>query len=160
MPKRDKEGSFVTAIPKMPKSPIDDFDINFNSFVDTVLKVENKGFVPSYQNHNSAAADLFADLEDDVTIEVGKVSTIKCGFSMDIPFGYKVIINPNEELANKGFVTLNGPIGSSETGELNIIVGNLGDESIVICRGDKFAKMMIEPTIFFKFVQKDDYLLH
>jgi dUTPase len=160
MPQRDKKDSFVTAISKMPKSPIADFDINFNSFVDTVLKVENKEFVPSYQNQNSAAADLFADLEDDVIIEVGKISSIKCGFSMDIPFGYKVIINSNEELANKGFVTLNGPIGSSETGELNVIVGNLGDESIVICRGDKFAKMMIEPTIFFKFVQKDDYLLH
>lgn len=159
MPQRDKD-SFVTAIAKMPKSPIEDFDINFNSFVDTVLKVENNGFVPSYQNRNSAAADLFADLEDDVVIEVGKVSSIKCGFSMDIPFGYKVIINPNEELANKGFITLNGPIGASETGELNVIVGNLGDEPIVICRGDKFAQMMIEPTIFFKFVQKDDYLLH
>jgi dUTP pyrophosphatase len=159
MPQRDKEDSFVTAVPKMPKSPIDDLEINFNSFVDTVLKVENEEFVPSYQNHNSAAADLFADLEDDVIIEVGKVSTIKCGFSMNIPFGYKVIINPNEKLANKGFITLNGPIGFSETGELKVVVGNLGDESIVICRGDKFAQMMIEPAIFFKFVQKDDYLI-
>ena len=128
--------------------------------MDTVLEVENKEFIPSYQDHNSAAADLFADLEDDVIIEVGKVSTIKCGFSMNVPFGYKVIINSNEDLANRGLITLNGPIGSSETGELKVIVGNFGDESIVICRGDKFAQMMIEPAILFKFVQKDDYLLH
>ena len=87
MPKKDKEDSFVTvtAIPKMPKSPIADFDINFNSFVDTVLKVENKEFVPSYPNHNSASADLFADLEDDVTIEVGKVFYYKMWFFNGCP---------------------------------------------------------------------------
>ena len=79
---------------------------------------------------------------------------------MHVPFGYKVIINPNEKLVKKGLVTLNGPIGSYKIGELEVIVGNLGEKSIIICDGDKFAQMMIEPSLSFKFVQQDDYSLH
>jgi len=161
MPQKDKEISLVMAVPKMPKSPIDDLDINFTSSVETILKVEDSEFIPSYKDSGSPSADLVANLEgDDIIVEVGKVSTIKCGFSMHVPFGYKVIINPNEKLVKKGLVTLNGPIGSYKIGELEVIVGNLGEKSIIICDGDKFAQMMIEPSLSFKFVQQDDYSLH
>ena len=154
-----RKDSPTMAVPKMPKSPIDDLDIGFNSSVETILKVENTEFTPSYGDFRSSSADLFANLDgdDDIVVEVGKVSTIKCGFSMHVPFGYKVIINPNEILVKKGLVTLNGPIGSYKTGELEVIVGNLGGSPISICHGDKFAQMMIEPSMSFKFVRDDDY---
>ena len=53
-----------------------------------VKKLRNNAIMPTYGTDGAAGADLYACLDQVVTIEPGKTVFIPTGLAMEIPHGY------------------------------------------------------------------------
>jgi len=90
--------------------------------------------------------DLFACLEEEVTLEPGERRLIPTGISVAIPEGFEGQIRPRSGLAvQKGIGIVNGPgtIDSDYRGEIGVLLINLGKESFTIRNGERIAQMVI-----------------
>ncbi len=106
--------------------------------------------LPSYATDDSAGMDLYAAIEDVLTIEVGKRTLVPTGICLEIPRGFEGQVRPRSGLALKhgiGMVNAPGTIDSDYRGEIGVILINLGDCPYVIHRGDRIAQLIISPVI-------------
>ena len=106
--------------------------------------------LPAYATEGSSGMDLYAALENEITIAPGERSLIPCNFQIEIPTGYEAQIRPRSGLAVKqGVTVLNTPgtIDSDYRGEVKVILINLGTETVLIRRRDRIAQMVIAPVI-------------
>jgi dUTP pyrophosphatase len=68
---------------------------------------------------------------------------------MEIPAGYEAQVRPRSGLAARNGVTvLNAPgtIDSDYRGELEVILINLGEETVTVHDGDRIAQLVIAPV--------------
>jgi dUTP pyrophosphatase len=112
-------------------------------------KLRDDAMVPAYQTDQSAGADVFACLNDAVTLHPGEIQLIPTGFAMALPQGYEAQIRPRSGLGSKGISVPNAPgtIDSDYRGEVRVILINLGKEPFVIRHHDRIAQMVIAPVI-------------
>lgn len=97
----------------------------------------------------SSGMDLFASLEEDLTLHPGERRMIPTGISLALPEGYEGQIRPRSGLATqKGITVLNTPgtIDSDYRGEIKVLLINLGSEPYTIKNGDRIAQMVISPV--------------
>jgi len=97
-------------------------------------------------SERASGFDLFACLEEPVTVPAGKFCLVSAGFSMEIPHHYEAQIRPRSGLAAKHGITLlntPGTIDSDYRGEVKVILINLGSEDVKIENGDRIAQMVI-----------------
>jgi dUTP pyrophosphatase len=98
----------------------------------------------------SSGMDLYADIQEDVSISPQEVKLISAGIYIDIPLGYEAQIRPRSGLALKhGITVLNTPgtIDSDYRGLIQIILINVGSEPFLIKRGDRIAQMVIKEVV-------------
>ena len=103
--------------------------------------------LPSYMTKHSSGMDLCAALENDLTLEHGKISLISTVFAIAIPEGFEAQIRPRSGLASKhgiGLINSPGTIDSDYRGEVKIAVINLGNKPYPFRRGDRIAQMVIQ----------------
>lgn len=104
--------------------------------------------LPFRATEGSAGADICACIENDVTVEPGKIKKIPTGIAIEIPVGFGGFIFPRSSLATKYGITLPncvGVIDSDYRGEVCVPVINLGEESFTVKNGDRIAQMVIMP---------------
>lgn len=104
--------------------------------------------LPFRATEGSAGADICACIENDVTVEPGKIKKIPAGIAIEIPVGFGGFIFPRSSLATKYGITLPncvGVIDSDYRGEVCVPVINLGEESFTVKNGDRIAQMVIMP---------------
>ncbi len=97
----------------------------------------------------SSGMDLFASLEEDLTLHPGERRMIPTGISLALPEGYEGQIRPRSGLATqKGITVLNTPgtIDSDYRGEIKVLLINLGSEPYTIKNGDRIAQIVISPV--------------
>lgn len=114
--------------------------------------------LPCYVSEGSAGMDLYACIENEVIMKPGDVKLIPTGYAVKIPMGYEIQIRSRSGLAlNNGIVVLNSPgtIDSDYTGEIKIILVNLGKENYVIRKYDRIAQMVLNKIEKIKFVYTD-----
>jgi dUTP pyrophosphatase len=102
---------------------------------------------PERATPGSAGLDLRACVTAPVTLQPGQRALIPTGFAMAIPEGFEAQVRPRSGLARKtGLTMLNTPgtIDSDYRGEVGVLAVNLGQEPIVIGRGDRIAQMVIQ----------------
>lgn len=95
---------------------------------------------------HSAGMDLFASLEEEVTLAPGERRLIPTGIAIALPEGYEAQVRPRSGLALKQGVTLlntPGTVDADYRGEIGCIIINLGDEPFVIKDGDRIAQLVI-----------------
>jgi dUTP pyrophosphatase len=95
---------------------------------------------------HSAGMDLFASLEEEVTLSPGERRLIPTGVAITLPEGYEAQVRPRSGLALKYGVTLlntPGTVDADYRGEIGCIMINLGDEPFVIRDGDRIAQLVI-----------------
>ncbi|MBN2627267.1 MAG: dUTP diphosphatase [Spirochaetales bacterium] len=105
---------------------------------------------PHYQSEGAAGADVYARLEEPVTVKPFERVMIPTGMAMALPAGYEAQIRPRSGLAWKqGLTVLNSPgtIDCDYRGEVRILLINLGNRDVVISDGDRIAQMVIAPYI-------------
>ena len=106
--------------------------------------------MPTFGSREAAGADLYACLEEPVTIEPGKTVFLPTGLSMALPKGYVGLVYARSGLACKqGLAPANkvGVIGSDYRGEFMIALHNHGTEARVVEHGDRIAQLVVTPVI-------------
>lgn len=140
---------------KLPPCPAKQLEVPNLFKIKTKIVADDPMFVPKYQTAGSACVDLIANLKE---LERGIIQLpyratvlVDCGFSMELPYGYKATVSARSGLAAKGLVVVNAPgqIDSDYRGRVKVILGNVGKEIIVINHGDRIAQMAIEPVYTF-----------
>jgi dUTP pyrophosphatase len=115
--------------------------------------------LPRYSTDGAAGMDLYACVNEDVTIEPGKVKLIPTGYAVKVPDGYEIQIRSRSGLALKnGIIVLNSPgtIDSDYTGEIKIILINLGDTDFKVKKYDRIAQMVLNKIDKIQFTCTDN----
>ncbi|WP_332031990.1 dUTP diphosphatase [Kaistella sp.] len=112
------------------------------------IKIINrsKHALPKYQTALSAGMDLYANLDEPVTLKPLERKLIATGLLMELPQGYEAQVRPRSGLAIKnGITVLNTPgtIDADYRGEIGVILVNLSAESFTVNDGDRIAQMVI-----------------
>lgn len=103
--------------------------------------------VPHRQHPDDAGYDLHAN--EALTINVGAIKLVRCGFKMAIPRGVVGFICPRSGMALKrGVTVLNGPgvIDPGFEDEVGVVLINLGDRHFEIAVGDRIAQIVFVET--------------
>ena len=114
-----------------------------------VKKLREGAHLPTYGTEFSAGADLYACLEEAVTIEPGQTKKIPTGLAMELPNGTAGLIYARSSLGTKrGLAPANkvGVVDSDYRGEFMIFLHNHGTEAQTICHGDRVAQLVITPV--------------
>ena len=102
--------------------------------------------------------DLFAAVDQPVTIPPGQWRRIPTGIALEMPEGVEAQIRPRSGLALKhGITLLNSPgtIDADYRGEMGIILINLGTEPFVVRRGDRVAQLVFGRVLDVRFKEVD-----
>lgn len=104
--------------------------------------------LPAYATRHAAGLDLRAAVPEDapVTLKPGARTLVPTGLALALPEGYEAQVRPRSGLALKAGVTcLNAPgtIDADYRGEVGVILANLGQEPVVIRRGDRIAQLVV-----------------
>lgn len=100
---------------------------------------------PEYKTSGASGMDVMAFLKSPVTLKPGEHMLIPTGLYFDLPEGIEFQVRPRSGLAIKnGITVLNSPgtIDSDYTGELKVILINLGQEDFTINSGDRIAQIV------------------
>ncbi|HET6268140.1 MAG TPA: dUTP diphosphatase [Acidobacteriota bacterium] len=111
--------------------------------------------LPEYQSDGAAGADLYAHLEEDISVPPKGWVLIPTGLALAIPKGYQAEVRARSGLAlREGLFVLNGPgtIDSDYRGELKVILANFSDEPRIIHPNDRIAQLIIMPAVRARFV--------
>lgn len=112
------------------------------------IKIINKSQhpLPKYQTALSAGMDLYANLDESITLKSLERKLIPTGLFLELPEGYEAQVRPRSGLAIKnGISVLNAPgtIDADYRGEIGVILVNLSTEDFNINNGDRIAQMVI-----------------
>ncbi len=94
----------------------------------------------------AAGMDLFAAVDEDLTILPQEAALVSTGLAVAIPQGFEGQIRARSGLAiSHGLAVINAPgtIDSDYRGEIRVALINLGKRPFTIHRGDRIAQMII-----------------
>ena len=115
--------------------------------------------LPQRATPGSSGVDLRACLASPVTLAPGARALIPTGFAMALPEGYEAQVRPRSGLAAQAGVTMlntPGTIDADYRGEVRVLAVNLGQDDVVIRRGDRIAQMVIKRVPASELVEVDE----
>lgn len=124
-----------------------------------IKKLRENAIVPTYGSEFAAGADLYAAVEEAVTIEPGETKMIPTGLAFEIPAGFAGFVYARSGLASKrGLAPANkvGVIDSDYRGEVMTALYNHGKESQTVEPGERIAQMVIAPYITANFILSEN----
>ena len=124
-----------------------------------IKKLDKRAIIPTYGTVDSAGADLYAILDEELTIEPGETKVISTGLSMAIPKGFVGLIYARSSLGTKkGLAPANkvGVIDADYRGEVKVVLFNQSNETQIISPNERIAQIIITPylKVNFKEVQE------
>ena len=130
-----------------------------NAYDINIKKLDENATIPTYGSEFAAGADLYACMEEAVTIESGKTEFIHTGIALEIPEGFAGLIYARSGLASKkGLAPANkvGVIDADYRGEIMVALHNHQAESATVEPGERIAQLVITPYITGIFHQVDE----
>ena len=124
-----------------------------------IKKLDPEAVIPVYGSEQSAGADLYSRLTEDVVIEPGQTVIIRTGLSVEIPEGYAGLIYARSGLASKkGLAPANkvGVIDSDYRGEVMVALHNHGTVSRTVSDRERIAQLVITPVLRADFQETED----
>ena len=115
-----------------------------------IKKLNDKAILPSYGSEYSAGADLYACMDEPLSILPGETIAIATGLAMEIPEGFAGLVYARSGLASKqGLAPANkvGVIDADYRGEIIVPIFNHSKEVRSIHPGDRIAQMIITPFL-------------
>lgn len=112
------------------------------------LSLEAK--LPTYGTAGAAGADLYACLDQPVTIQPGQTAFLPTGIALEVPQGCAGLVYARSGLACKqGLAPANkvGVVDSDYRGEITVALHNHGPQSQTIHSGDRIAQFIITPVL-------------
>ena len=124
-----------------------------------VKKLKEEAIVPTYGTDFAAGADLYACLDEAVTIAPGETYLVKTGIAMEIPAGYAGLVYARSGLATKkGLAPANkvGVIDADYRGEIMVPLHNHSKVDAVIEPKERIAQMILTPFLTAKYTVVDE----
>ena len=115
-----------------------------------IKKLNENATIPTYGTEFSAGADLYACMENAITINPNKTEFIKTGIALEVPVGYAGLIYARSGLAcKKGLAPANkvGVIDADYRGEIMVALHNHSDEAVTVEPNERIAQLVITPFI-------------
>ena len=115
-----------------------------------VKKLHPHAVLPTYGSAEAAGADLYACLEEAVTIAPGEVYWVPTGIALEVPKGCAGLVYARSSLgAKRGLAPANkvGVIDSDYRGEIRVVLLNHGKQPQTITHGERVAQMLITPVL-------------
>ncbi|MFQ5719006.1 MAG: dUTP diphosphatase [Acidobacteriota bacterium] len=116
--------------------------------------------LPAYGTAGAAGADLCAAVAGDgVTLRPGERLLVPTGLHLEIPAGYEGQVRPRSGRAmREGLTLLNSPgtIDADYRGEVKVLMVNLGQQPVVVRRGDRIAQLVIAPAVRARFQVREE----
>ena len=106
--------------------------------------------MPTYGSALAAGADLYACLEETVTVAPGETAFIPTGIALEVPVGCAGLIYARSGLACKrGLAPANkvGVVDSDYRGEIHVALHNHGKVPQTVEHGDRVAQFVITPVL-------------
>lgn len=108
--------------------------------------------MPAYHSERAAGLDLLAAVPSAGSISVapGDRVLVPTGLAIALPEGFEAQVRPRSGLAVRhGLTILNSPgtIDADYRGEIQVLLVNLGTESVIITRGMRIAQLVIAPVV-------------
>ena len=124
-----------------------------------VKKLDERAVLPTYGSEFAAGADLYAVLDEELTILPGETKLVKTGLAMEIPEGYAGLIYARSGLAAKrGLAPANkvGVVDADYRGEVMVALHNHSTQPQTIAPMERIAQLVVAPFLKAEFVQADE----
>lgn len=115
-----------------------------------IKKFNENTIIPTYGTEYAAGADLYACMDEAVSINPGETHFVKTGIAMEIPVGYVGLIYARSGLAcKKGLAPANkvGVIDSDYRGEIMVALHNHSKDTVTVENGERIAQLVIAPYV-------------
>ena len=112
------------------------------------IKLLNESAIlPKRENETDSGLDLYSN--ETVTIEPNSTKVVSTGVAINLDKGFEAQIRPRSGLTSKTKIRVQlGTIDKTYQNELGVIVDNIGNESITIEKGKKFAQLVVSPVVY------------
>lgn len=123
-----------------------------------VKRLKPRAILPTYGTACSAGADLYACLDEPMTIAAGETVLVPTGLAFQLPEGYAGLVYARSGLATRqGLAPANkvGVIDSDYRGELFVCIFNHSSQPRIIRHGDRIAQMILTPYLTGVFTETD-----
>jgi len=105
---------------------------------------------PKHKYLDDSGMDLRANLDNNIIIKSGEIKLIPTGLHFELPESMEIQVRPRSGLAAKnGITVLNTPgtVDRGYTGEIKVILINLGKDDFKVGHGDRIAQAVVSPVI-------------
>ena len=115
--------------------------------------------MPTYGTEGAAGADLYACMDNEVTIQPGETAKILTGVSMEIPFGCVGLVFARSSMGVKRDLAPANKVGvidSDYRGEIMVMLHNHGCKPQTVIPGERVAQILIMPVFTPGFTVADE----
>ena len=115
-----------------------------------VKKLHPNAKLPTYGSPEAAGADLYACLEEAVTIEPGEIFWVPTGIALEVPKGCAGLVYARSSMgAKRGLAPANkvGVIDSDYRGEIRVVLLNHSKQPQTLEPGERVAQFVITPVL-------------
>lgn len=123
-----------------------------------IKKLSDKAILPTYGSEYAAGADLYACLEEEITVNPHETVLVPTGLAIELPLGYAGLIYARSGLATKkGLAPANkvGVVDCDYRGEVKVALHNHSEAAQTVAAGERVAQLVITPYITAEFVERN-----
>ncbi|MDE6356195.1 MAG: dUTP diphosphatase [Clostridia bacterium] len=124
-----------------------------------IKKLNPDAVIPSYGSEFAAGADLYACVENEITVLPHETVLIPTGFAIEIPIGLAGFIYARSGLATKkGLAPANkvGVVDCDYRGEVKVALHNHSNAPQTVASGERVAQMVIAPYLPCEFIESEE----
>ncbi len=111
-----------------------------------ITRMPHNKFLPEYKTEGSSGMDLYAAIENEITLKPLERVLVPTGIKIEIPIEYEAQIRARSGLSVKHGITLINAVGTVDAdyrGEVCVGLVNLSNEEYTIKPNDRIAQMVI-----------------
>ena len=115
--------------------------------------------LPTYGSPEAAGADLYACLEEAVTIQPGEVYWVPTGIALVVPKGCAGLVYARSSMgAKRGLAPANkvGVVDSDYRGEIKVVLLNHSKQPQTLEPGERVAQFVITPVLTPAYEEAED----
>ncbi len=115
-----------------------------------IKKLHPNAKLPTYGSPEAAGADLYACLEEAVTIAPGETFFVPTGIALEVPKGCAGLVYARSSMgAKRGLAPANkvGVIDSDYRGEIRVVLLNHSKQPQTVEPGERVAQFIITPVL-------------
>ena len=115
-----------------------------------VKKLHPNAILPTYGSAEAAGADLYACLDESVTIQPGEIFWVPTGIALEVPKGCAGLVYARSSMgAKRGLAPANkvGVIDSDYRGEIRVVLLNHSKQPQILQPGERVAQFVITPVL-------------